>query len=243
MQMSPLEGFLIGAGAAPFQDIGRNAGLAPNLAWGSRSDRPSFDDSSLLGLTNGTHVMQVGPDGSPTCEHIESTNCALMANLYGSSGHPGPVLKVTALGRTGELNLTNCIRLGLHEAYGDSTPTSLGGVFLLKSEKAKFHIMPDFPPKGQLPFRGREQLEKEWLTYHIFGAPVVCLTVMHSADPEGLGLRMEHTHYSDPEGNQKGGHYHYDIKGGDEEVEYEAYLSPASTLYRIDRPLAGQTGH
>lgn len=240
--MSPSEGFLIGAGAAPFQDIGHNAELAPNVAWNSISEQSSFDDPSSLNVTNGTRVIQVEPDGSPSCGHIASTNCALMMNLYGSSGRAGPVLKVTARSRTGKLNFTNCIRLGLRDAYGDSTPISLGGVFLLKSGKAKFHIMPDFPPKNQLPFRDREQLEKEWLTYHVFGAPVVCLTVMHSADPEGLGLRMEHTHCFEPEGNQKGGHYHYDVNYGDEEVEYEAYLCPASTLYRIDQPLAGQTG-
>lgn len=243
MRMSSAEGFLIGAGAAPFQDIGHNAELAPNLAWESTSDWPSFDDPLSLSVTNGTCVIQVGPYGSPSCGHLASTNCALMMNLYGSSGRPGPVLKVTARGRTGEPNFTNCIRLGLYDVYGDSTPISLGGVFLLKSGKAKFHIMPEFPPKDQLPFRDREQLEKEWLTYHISGAPVVCLTVMHSTDPEGLGLRMEHTHCFDPKGNRKGGHYHYDIKDEEEEVEYEAYLSPASVLYRIDRPPAGQTGH
>jgi hypothetical protein len=111
-------------------------------------------------------------------------------------------------------------------------------VFILKAGKAKFHIMPDFPKEENLPFRDREQLEKEWLTYHDFEAPVICLTVMHSSDPERLGLRMEHTHCFEVEGNRKGGHYHYDLQDGDEEVEYEAYLNVASTVYRIDRPEA-----
>lgn len=233
MQMSPTGGFIIGAGAAPFYDIGHNAELAPNISWSSEADVPEFDIPSSLRVVNRTRVIDVNTEGLSSCHHATSTNCALMMNLYGSTGDPGQVLKISARGRTGDLNFTNCIRLGLRDFYGDSNPISLGGVFLLKSGKAKFHVMPDFPK--DLPFRNREQLEKEWLTYHVFDAPVVCLTVMHSADPEGLGLRMEHTHCFDAGGSRKGGHYHYDVPG-EEEVEYEAYLHPASILYRIDPP-------
>ncbi|KAJ5895106.1 hypothetical protein N7495_006797 [Penicillium taxi] len=234
MQMSPAGGSLIGAGAGPFQDIGRNSELAPNISWTAKAPTSDFDDVNSLQVTNQTYVIQTRDDGSPCCDNTPSTNCALMMNLYGSNGDTGLVLKVTARARRGDLNFTNAIRLGLHDHYGDKSPVSLGGVFLLKSGKAKFHIMPDFPPKDQLPFQGRDQLENQWLTYHIFQAPVVCLTVMHSADPEGLGLRMEHTHCFETGGNHKGGHYHYDIE--EEEVEYEAYLHPASILYRIDQP-------
>lgn len=236
MQMSPSGGFLLGAGAAPFQDLGHNAELAPNISWKSQHPNPEFSDASTLEVQNYTRVIEVDEAKSPFCEKIKSTNCALMMNLYGSSGDPGPVLKVTARGRVGSHNFTNCIRFGLKDAFGDSMPISLGGVFLLKKGKAKFHVMPDFPNTEDLPFRDREQLEKQWLTYHEFEAPVVCLTVFHSSDPEGLGLRMEHTHCFDAEGNTKGGHYHYDIQGDEEEVEYEAYLLPARTLYRIDQP-------
>ncbi|KAJ5759091.1 hypothetical protein N7520_006247 [Penicillium odoratum] len=233
MQMSPAGGFLIGAGAAPFQDLGHNAELAPNISWISEGDSPDFENPDSLKVTNNTRVIEIDGEGFSSCQHAASTNCALMMNLYGSLGDPGEVLKITARGRKGEQNFTNCIRLGLKAVYGDSNPISLGGVFLLKSGKAMFHVMPDFPK--ELPFRSREQLEKEWLTYHVFDAPVVCLTVMHSADPENSGLRMEHTHCFDAEGSRKGGHYHYDVPG-DEEVEYEAYFNPASTLYRIDQP-------
>lgn len=233
MQMLPTGGFIIGAGAAPFHDIGHNAELAPNISWSSEADVPEFDIPSSLRVVNRTRVIDVNTEGLSSCQHATSTNCALMMNLYGSTGDPGQVLKISARGRTGDLNFTNCIRLGLRDFYGDSNPISLGGVFLLKSGKAKFHVMPDFPK--DLPFRDREQLEKEWLTYHVFDAPVVCLTVMHSADPEGLGLRMEHTHCFDAGGSRKGGHYHYDVPS-EEEVEYEAYLHPASILYRIDPP-------
>ncbi|KOS39315.1 hypothetical protein ACN38_g9838 [Penicillium nordicum] len=229
MEMSPKAGFLLGAGAAPFQDIGQNAELAPNLSWRSNSNAPGFDDPSLLTFDNGTRVIKVQRDGdgdhTPLCDRTSSTNCALMANLFGSDGGTGPVLKINARARKGDENFTDCIRYGLQKVYGDSKPISLGGVFLLKSGKAKFHIMPDFPPEDQLPFRDRRQLETEWLSYHIFQAPVVCLTVMHSSDPDGLGLRMEHTHCFGANGTTKGGHYHYDIQDGDEEVECDpSYL-------------------
>ncbi|KAJ5931786.1 hypothetical protein N7516_006275 [Penicillium verrucosum] len=240
MEMSPEAGFLLGAGAAPFQDIGQNAELAPNLSWRSNSNAPGFDDPSLLAFDNGTRVIKVQRDGdgdnTPLCDRTSSTNCALMANLFGSDGVTGPVLKINARTRKGDENFTDCIRYGLQKVYGDSKPISLGGVFLLKSGKAKFHIMPDFPPEDQLPFRDRRQLETEWLSYHIFQAPIVCLTVMHSSDPEGLGLRMEHTHCFGANGTTRGGHYHYDIQDGDEEVEYEAYFNVASVVYRVDRP-------
>ncbi|OQE22263.1 hypothetical protein PENSTE_c010G10284 [Penicillium steckii] len=238
MQISPFGGSLIGAGAAPFQDIGHNAELAPNISWkpAGNHQKPDFSDHSTLEIRNNTRIIEVNDEKLPSCDGTSSTNCALMANIYGSNGQPGLVLKVKARGRIGDQNFTNCIRHGLRDTYGDSRPISLGGVFLLKKGKAKFHVMPDFPSKKDLPFRDREQLEKEWLTYHVFKAPIVCLTVFHSADPELLDLRMEHTHCFDAEGDKKGGHYHYDIQEDDFEVEYEAYLHPASTIYRIDRP-------
>ncbi|OJJ54939.1 hypothetical protein ASPSYDRAFT_159178 [Aspergillus sydowii CBS 593.65] len=228
MQMNPRKGFVLGAGAAPFQDIGHNAELVPNLAWDGRTGVSSPDLSDVDSLDS-------EDEEAIKCRPSPSTNCALMVNLFGSSGDPGPVLKITARTRTGVENFTNTIRAGLLKAYGDSRPVSLGGVFLLKSGRAKFHVMPDFPPAEELPFKDRKLLEQEWLRYRTCAAPVVCLTVFHSADPENLGLRMEHTHCFDLEGEEKGGHYHYDIEG--EEVEYEAYLNVAESVYRIDRPV------
>ncbi|KAJ5669154.1 hypothetical protein N7462_010224 [Penicillium macrosclerotiorum] len=232
MQMSEEEDqFLIGAGAAPFHDTGYNAELAVDIYCQS-GKHVDFDEVKGDRVTNGSRIIQVDADGSPLCQPISSLNCGLMVNLFGSKGQAGPVLKITTRARTGEKNFTDCIRLGLAEHYGDDIPISLGGVFLLKKGRAKFHIMPDFPKPENLPFKNRDEVEN-WLTYHVFEAPVVCLTVMHSSDPEGLGLRMEHTHCFETEGNRKGGHYHYDVLDGDEEVEYEAYLNVASTVYKI----------
>ncbi|KAL2837100.1 hypothetical protein BJY01DRAFT_221288 [Aspergillus pseudoustus] len=245
MRMAPARGLLIGAGAAPWQDIGWNAELAPNVSWEEKESSegrvPDFEDGESISVTNLTRVVEVnsplegGSSSTITCCPSPSTNCALMVNLFGSSGLPGPVLKITARTRTGPHNFTNAIRLAIHEAYGDTRPVSLGGVFLLKSGAARFHVMPDFPSQEDLPFRDRTQLENEWLKYQTCKAPVVCLSVFHSADPEGLGLRMEHTHCFDLEGSEKGGHYHYDLEeGGD--VEYEGYFNVAECVYRIERP-------
>ncbi|KAL2811395.1 hypothetical protein BJX63DRAFT_399187 [Aspergillus granulosus] len=240
MRMSPMGGLLIGAGAAPWQDIGHNAELAPNLAWEGRDGKtPDFGDDESLTVTNNTRIIEVGPPApggcsSITCRPSQSTNCALMVNLFGSDGLPGSVLKITARTRTGPHNFTNAIRLGIHAAYGDSRPVSLGGAFLLKSGAAKLHIMPDFPVRDDLPFKDRGQLE-EWLKYQACTAPVVCLSVFHSADPEELGLRMEHTHCFDPEDGVKGGHYHYDLKDSGA-VEYEGYFNVAECVFRVDRP-------
>ncbi|KAL4925338.1 uncharacterized protein BDV17DRAFT_272431 [Aspergillus undulatus] len=245
MEMDPRGGFVLGAGAAPFQDIGHNAELAPNLAWeenGRVEGSPDFDDPASLDITNGSRVVEVIPgaetERSINCRPALSTNCALMVNLFGCNGDPGPVLKVTARSRTGPASFTNAIRAGLADAHGPNNPISMGGVFLLKRGRAKFHVMPDFPAAEDLPFRDRTQLENEWLEYQTCEAPVVCLTVFHSADSEGLGLRMEHTHSFDTEGGTKGGHYHYDLDDGveGEEVEYEGYLNVAEVLYRVDRP-------
>ncbi|KAK6439916.1 hypothetical protein LTR95_003871 [Oleoguttula sp. CCFEE 5521] len=206
MEMGPEGGSLIGAGAGPFHVVGQNCELAPNLSW-----KGSFDN-----VENRTYVAKIAKD-----------SCEAMVSM------PGPVLKIMARGRKGEEgSFPECIRTALHAAYGDTQSVSLGGVFMVKSGKARYHIMPDFPAE---PFGSRDDVEK-WLTYHTFAAPMVCLTVMHSSDP-GLGLRMEHTHCFAPDGRNAGGHYHNDVESGDgEEIEYAAYFNTAKAIYRIDAP-------
>ncbi|TKA22414.1 hypothetical protein B0A50_07920 [Salinomyces thailandicus] len=234
MNMSEQRGMLIGAGAAPFHVIGQNAELAPNLSW-------QDDFENIKNLTHVTKVVERQPsdEAQVRCEKLDSTECALMMNLFGSSGATGPVLKITARARKGdEKSFSEFLRVALQREYGDEHQISLGGVFVMKRGNAVFHVMPDFPPEEQLPFKDREAVS-DWLTFHDFVAPMVCLTVFHSADPEGLGLRMEHTHCFSSDKNQ-GGHYHYDVSPGQDgtegEIEYEAYLNTAKVLYRIDMP-------
>jgi hypothetical protein len=223
MEMNPKGGSLIGAGAGPFHVLGTNSELAPNLSW-----QDGFDN-----INNQTHFAKIDKaDGSVRVEKCPSTDCALMINLFGSAGLPGPVIKISVRGRKGSSkSFTECIRQALSSAYGDEHPISLGGAFVIRSGRSRYHVMPDFPGK---PFENAKQLN-DWLTYHDFDAPIVCLSVLHSADPDkAMGLRMEHTHCFGAGGENKGGHYHYD-EGGDE-VEYEGYFNTARVIYRIDRP-------
>jgi hypothetical protein len=214
MEMPTDQGFLLGAGAGPFRDVGVNSELMPNLSY--KGDK----------VTNLTHYAKVQASGEHFCGRLGSEDCALMVNLFGSSGHQGPVIRIHATNRIGELNFTNAITEALKTKY-EARIISMGGVFVIKRGKAKIHVMPDFSPE---PLSKREEVDK-WLKYYDMDPPLVCLTVFHSHDP-GLGLRMEHTHCFSHHGD--GGHYHYDTTP--EEVEYEAYLNVAEVLYRIDRP-------
>jgi hypothetical protein len=227
MEMSHRKGGMIGAGAGPFHVVGQNCELAPNLSW-----QDGFDN-----VDNQTRLIRILPDtAAVSVEKSPSVDCGLMANLYSSLGEPGPVLKITATKRKGpEKSFTECIRKGLSAACHASQIVSLGGVFVVRAGKALYHVMPDFPSEKELPFRNREQLD-QWLTYHDFSAPMVCLSVLHSADPEKLGLRMEHTHCFSPSGMNGGGHYHHESDEADEPIEYEAYFNTAKLLYRVDQP-------
>ncbi|KAF2671023.1 DUF1907-domain-containing protein [Microthyrium microscopicum] len=207
------QGFILGAGAGPFRYLGTNSELMPNLSY-------KGDD-----INNQTHYAKVQPDGQQLCEKLESHDCGLMANLFGSSGLPGPVIKIVATNRTGELNFITAITEALKVKYS-SKLVSMGGVFVIRKGKANLHVMPDF---STTPLNTGEQVEK-WLKFYDVDPPLVCLSVFHSCDP-GLDLRMEHTHCFSDHG---GGHYHWDVTP--EEVQYEAYFNVAEVLYRIDRP-------
>ncbi|OQO04436.1 hypothetical protein B0A48_09358 [Cryoendolithus antarcticus] len=115
MEMGPEVGSLVGAGAGPFHVVGQNCELAPTLSW-----KGSFEN-----IENRTYVAKIAKDsGEAIVSKCPSTDCALMVNLFGSSGLPGPVLKITARGRQGsEGSFPKCISTALHEAYGDSQPT------------------------------------------------------------------------------------------------------------------------
>ncbi|KAI3571656.1 hypothetical protein IWW34DRAFT_242755 [Fusarium oxysporum f. sp. albedinis] len=227
MEMSQERGGLLGAGAGPFHKVGVNCELSPNLGW----------QGSLDEMDNQSCYARIGKQGQPQIEKSPSLDCALMINLYGSEGLPGSVLKIHVKKRIGhEKSFTECIRKSLFAAYGNSQIISLGGVFLIKSGRAYYHIMPDFPSENELPFQDFAQLNN-WLTYHEFDGLMTCLSVLHSADPgKALGLRMEHTHGYSPSGQDAGGHYHYEIDNHDVEVEYEAYFNTAKAIYRVDKP-------
>jgi hypothetical protein len=219
MEMPPARGFVLGAGAGPFHVLGVNTELMPNLG---------YEAGELVNLTHFAKVDEA--TGKCVCDKIpsNSTDCALMANLFGSDGSPGDVIKIVAKRRIGEANFLAAIQQTLRARYGDRQ-VSMGGVFLIKRGKASMHVMPDF---SKTPLDMKDS--HKWLRFYEMEAPMVCLTVFHSYDP-GLALRMEHTHCFSDHG--EGGHYHHDTTPDD--VEYEAYLNTASVLYRIDQPEVG----
>ncbi|KAH8601753.1 hypothetical protein B0O99DRAFT_588937 [Bisporella sp. PMI_857] len=215
-------GFLLGASAGPFHQLGYNSELMPNLAKGLDGQ-----------VYNRTHYAKVAEDGGYFSDFIQDNmrDCGLMANLFASEGSPGPVLKITARHRTGPLNFLASIQKSLANKYGERV-VSLGGVFLITKGKVNMHVMPDFR---------REPLEDKdvprWLKFFDMDAPLVCLSIFHSYDP-GLDLRMEHTHcFSLQEKGRaaQGGHYHGDTTP--DEVEYEAYFNTAKMLFRVDQPV------
>ncbi|KAJ4252853.1 hypothetical protein NW762_010759 [Fusarium torreyae] len=220
-------GAILGAEAGPAHVHGMPSELAPHLSWQGGFDK-------LNNLTRSARLSR-SEDGqfAVGCPESHSSECALMMNLYGSLGLPGPVIKVTAQGRKGDVgSFTDFTRFALREAFGENRQVSLGGVFILKKGKARYHVMPPFPPAEELPFKSQEALDG-WLSYHDFDGPMVGLAVLHSADPEQIGVRLEHTHcFSNERG--EGGHYHFDLPG--EEVEYEGYFNTIKTFYQIDKP-------
>ncbi|POS70011.1 hypothetical protein DHEL01_v211591 [Diaporthe helianthi] len=225
-QMEMTSGVLIGAGAGPFFDLGRNIELMPNIAFGSASDGD---------VSNCTRYAKVLDDGSALCEKIgTSTGCGLMCNVFGCDGETGSLLHVKAKGRTGKLNFTEAIQKGLADTYGDRL-ISLGGVFVVCSGKLKMHVMPDFPDE---PLTSRQDVD-QWLHWYDMDSPMVCLSVLHSGDDKGLGLRKEHTHCfgadaGGGEDSRRGGHYHFDLDETTETVEYEGWFNVAEILYKID---------
>ena len=229
MEMQPESGSLFGAGAGPFHVIGRNCELAPNFSW-------TDDFSSTKNRTRYAEI-EPGTEDTVNCKISPSLDCALMMNLFGSEDKPGPVLRVTAKIRKGdEGSFTECIQKSLLAIYGESRTVSLGGVVLVKSGKTMYHVMPDFPPANELPFKDLDQLT-EWLTFHEFESPMVNLSVLHSVDPgKKMGLRMEHSHGFSPDNERQAGHYHYDLQDPESILEYEGYFNTAQTIYRIDRP-------
>ncbi|KAI0424035.1 DUF1907-domain-containing protein [Xylaria sp. FL1042] len=230
MEMSQQRGGLIGAGGGPTHVVGQNSELAPNVKW----------EGGFKNIDNQTWLAKT-VDGEAVIERSLSLDCAMTVNLFGSLGEPGPVLKITARKRIGpNRSFTECIRKALFAAYGDSQIISLGGTFLVRSGKTRYHIVRGRLKEEDLPSQKYEQVEKDLVTYHDFDGPIVCLSILNSADPGGkLDLRMEHTHAFSPiEGRHAGGHYHYDIDDSDEEVEYEGYFNTAKMLYFIDKSSA-----
>ncbi|CAG9975129.1 unnamed protein product [Clonostachys byssicola] len=218
--LSADKGSLLGAAGGPYVDLDYNTELAASLSW-----EGEFDN-----LRNEARYIQVTPSGDIHVDKSPSDNIGLMGNFYGSLGEPGLVLKIEAeQPYVTNISFSETVRQGVHSIYGDDVPISLGGVFLVKSGNANYHIMPNFPPASEVPWSNTVDFNN-WLQWRDFDSPVVCLSVLHSADP-GLRLRLEHSHCFSRETDSVGGHYH---NGLDANAKYEAYFNTAQVIYRVD---------
>ncbi len=231
MGMAPEQGLLIGAAAGPFHVLGQNTELIPNISY-RKSDVPE-EGAFHVYVENLTRYAKIVSHGDVCCERIEhgTTGFGLMANLYGSDGLPGAVLRVKTKSRIGKLNFPHAIQNCLSSAYGEKL-ISVGGVFVLRQGKTHLHVMPDFAKE---PVATPEQADR-WLKYFDAAAPLTCLSVFHSGHDGTLGLRREHTHCFTSDGSGIGGHYHYDLDETRTEVQYEGWFNVAEMLYRIDQP-------
>ncbi|XP_022254036.1 ester hydrolase C11orf54 homolog isoform X2 [Limulus polyphemus] len=205
--------FIIGAGAGPSHFVGVNCELMPNINIGDNQ--------------NNTHFATVAEDGKCHLEKLrDSTDFRLLANLFASEGQQGKVICIHVKKRTGPDNFVTAIRKILLNNYKDQ-PVGVGGSFLIKNGKAKIHVMPHF---SETPLKTDEDVNN-WLKFYNMSAPLVCLSVFVSHDPD-LDLRVEHTHCFSNHG--EGGHYHTDTTPDD--VEYLGYFNIAEYMFRIDPP-------
>lgn len=236
--MSDSTGFIFGAGAGPMDILGA-AEWIPNFAYGTAA---GTQESGLMAIRNRTRYAKVNASNNLYCCPMQHSSFSLMSNLFCCDGIQGPCLHIKVKTRTGDLNFPEAIRKALAQSFGDRF-ISLGGAFLVKKGKVYLHIAPDYPPE---PFETFANVDK-WLKYftpecgEAGEGPLVCLSVLHSGDDKGLGVRPDHTHCfiidSAEEGEtRKGGHYHYDVDETKDEVEYEGWFNVAEAVYRVDKP-------
>jgi len=211
---------IIGAGAAPYTFLDRNAEMMINVAFGKGGEVQNQKT---------TIARTFDADNSQTLIHLpkEETKISLLGNLFLSEGKPGKVLRITAKKRTDSDNFVSCLRKTLVKGY-PGQPVGLGGVFTVAKGEVKTHVMPDF---SKVPLKTDEDVAN-WLKFYNMKAPFTALSFLLSEDP-GLDIRLEHSHGFNLEAVE-GGHYHTDTTP--DTVEYLAYYNVAEYIYRIDQP-------
>lgn len=209
-------GFLLGAGAASFVEMGRNAELMATVHLGASMN------TSQVALID-------GPNDGCVLRNYEVNRFALLLNGLLCDGHEGPVIEVVARQRIGpHESLPVCLRDGLRRHYGAEKPIGLGGVFRVEAGRIRMHVMPDF---SEAPLETAAAVD-QWLRFFDFAAPFTILSVCVT-DDMGLHLRSEHSHgYSHEQ--RLGGHYHGDTTA--ETVAYRGYFVAAESMWRIDSP-------
>ncbi|KAJ2952415.1 hypothetical protein O0L34_g6721 [Tuta absoluta] len=214
--------FLAGAGAGPWPFLGVNCEGIINLSIRNGT------------VDQGTRITSVQPVGAAKghsgylTQRLPSseTRTALLGNYLLSDGAPGLVIKVEAKKRIGDDNFITAIRETLKKHYGDKV-VGLGGMFVVREGKVRFHVMPDF---SSAPLCSDADVDS-WLHYFEMRAPITHVGTLVTGD-HGLDLRVQHFHGFSEHGD--GGHYHYDTTPAT--VHYEGYFALASSVIRVDAP-------
>lgn len=209
----------IGAGAGPFIIMNSNCEGIYNL---SITKDGTVTNESYVGKVDGPEEKCIQLRVPKT-----ETRFGLLLNLFACEGGPGKVLRVRCKKRIGELNFIESIRIALAEHFGEKC-VGLGGAFILKSGKAKQHVMRNF---SKTPLHTEEDLNN-WLKFYEMPATLTALGTLITHEND-LDLSLQHFHsFSN---SNWAGHYHYDTTP--DIAEYEGYFNIGEKVVRVDKPV------
>jgi len=185
-------------------------------------------------------ALRVGPSGDLITEHYHSYVNGGLGNLYISRGAPGTVIRVRVEGKRRDDEKVSFVQeirdaLKLVEGgIGGGKQIGLGGVFkILRGAGTRLHVQPDTLPSNYFDEKENRVVKPFLHFYDNVEAPMTCVSTLWTGDPTNGALNLresgEHTHCFSSNGKH-GGHYHHDT-GSD--VSYEAYLSVAEHIYRV----------
>ncbi|KAF8821426.1 putative Ester hydrolase C11-like protein [Cardiosporidium cionae] len=224
--------YFLGAGAGPFHSVGTNSEWICNAKLLARqiSSVPSIQSSSSCAVVNADKTVI-------SLQSMPSDDFALLGNLLACEGSSkkdaSTVIYIHVSNRIGKdagghdfPTLLASILRKHEDALSMQEPIALGGVFVQRTGRVQIHVMPAF---SDFPIQSHTSVQ-EWLHFAEVSAPMTFPFVAVSSDP-GLDLRTVHAHgFHDKE---YGGHYHCDTTAS--EVDYEAIVTVAQSIFRIDR--------
>ncbi|EUB61511.1 Ester hydrolase [Echinococcus granulosus] len=211
-------GQLLGAGGGPFFTHGKSCEMAASLQFAN----------GKIASNSTLHGVYDEQTGTPQVINATDNNFGLVGQLLSSEGLPGSVVEVDVAGRLKEGSVYVFLREVLTAAYGKlDKPVALGGVFVLTDSKARFHVLPNFPPYPvDTPAR-----RAEFIKIFEMDPPVLGMGTLVSHDPYGIDLKLEHFHCYN-EAKTLAGHFYWDTDP--EKAHYRLYLTVAKSLLRID---------
>jgi hypothetical protein len=174
----------------------------------------------------------------PSDEH----GCA--SNLFLCDGAVGEVIHIKASVRTGELTIAQAIQTALQSVDGcgtDSQQIGVGCVIKVLNGQIRGSVQGNFVTCEDWQSKeAQQEINESWTTYFECDPNVVMFSCILSGDPSSantsakdMHLTLNSTHfYSLTKNSNQAGKYECDLTP--EIIEYEAYLSVAESIYRIE---------